>query len=89
MNLVDNSDRLIDPIDIGSHNAEVERQRLEAEHRHRAAPKQKRKPDGSWPITLCIECDEPIEEGRLNLGLVTCIECARIAEHKGKQYART
>ena len=83
------NDRLIDPIDIGSHNAEVERQRLEAEHRLRAAPKQVRNPDGSWPITECTECGEPIGAGRLKLGLITCIECARLIEHKGRQYART
>ena len=31
---------------------------------------------------------EPIGEARLNHGLITCIECAKLAEFKGKQYAR-
>ena len=80
-------ERLVDPIDIGSHNAENERQRAEEEQRRRAKPKQVRKPDGTWPITEC-ECGEPIGEARLNHGFITCIECAKLAEFKGKQYAR-
>ena len=85
---MDDQERLIDPIDIGSHNAEVARQRAEAEQRLKAAPKQKQNKDGSWPTTKCVECEEPIGEGRLELGFDTCIECARLQELKERQYAR-
>lgn len=84
----EDTERLIDPLDIGSHNAEVARQRAEAEQRLKAAPKQVRNPDGSWPTTECEECGEPIEGGRLDLGFTTCIECARLQERKDKLYAR-
>ena len=85
---MDNNDRLIDPIDIGSHNAEVARQRAEFEQRAKAAPKQVRNEDGTWPTTECEDCGEPIGDTRLAMGYVTCIDCARINEHKEKQYAR-
>jgi len=76
------SERLADIVDVGNHNAEVFRMQAEAIQRAKAAPKQVKNQDGSWPTTECIECDEPIGEGRLELGYDTCIDCARFNERK-------
>lgn len=79
-------DRLADPIDVGSHNEEVSRREAIARQQAKAAPRQIRNADGTWPVTEC-ECGAQIAEGRLNLGYDTCIDCARLAELKRKQYA--
>lgn len=76
-----------DPLDVGAQVAEAERQRCEFLQRDKAKPKQVRNPDGSWPCPDCVECGEPIVQGRLNLGFDTCIDCAQLAEIKGKKYA--
>lgn len=86
--MIDDAEHLSDPIDVGSRLAETERNSLLAAQRRKAEPKQVRNPDGSWPTEECVECGEPIGEGRLELGYDTCIDCARTAEVKGKQYAK-
>jgi hypothetical protein len=67
---------LTDPLDIGTALAESERERLVAECRARSAPGQTQNEDGSWPIVECVVCGEPIETPRIELGFITCIECA-------------
>ena len=47
-------------------------------------PEQVRKPDGSWPHTECIECEEEIPTGRLNLGKVRCIDCQELRERHAR-----
>lgn len=82
-------ERFQDVIDQGSHLAETERASLEAAQRRRAAPKQVRNADGTWPITECEECGEEIDTKRLEaVGAVTCISCASRTELEGKQYVK-
>lgn len=50
----------------------------------RNKPEQVQNPDGSWPHTECIDCDEPIPEGRLALGKVRCIDCQEEKERYEK-----
>lgn len=45
-------------------------------------PEQVQNPDGSWPHTECVDCEDEIPEGRLNLGKVRCISCQEIKERK-------
>lgn len=52
-------------------------QRIQARNK----PEQVRNEDGTWPHEECVDCDEPIPEGRLSLGKVRCISCQ---EHKEK-----
>lgn len=42
------------------------------------------KPDaaGRYPIPECIDCDDPIPQGRLELGRVRCVECQTLIEAK-------
>lgn len=35
----------------------------------------------------CVDCDEPVEEGRLKLKLFRCLECARALEIRRKTHA--
>lgn len=55
-----------------------------ASHIHRIQqrnkPEQVQNPDGSWPHTECIDCEDPIPEGRLALGKVRCIDCQELKE---------
>lgn len=47
-------------------------------------PEQVKNEDGTWPHEECIDCDEPIPEGRLNLGKVRCIECQSLRERHAR-----
>lgn len=80
-------DHLADPLDVASHNEEVRRREAIARQQAKVAPRQVRNPDGTWPLTEC-ECGSPIHAGRLALGYITCIYCARLAEQKEKQHGR-
>jgi RNA polymerase-binding transcription factor DksA len=53
--------------------------------RQAAKPEQQQNEDGSWPVTEC-QCGEPIEEGRLALGKIRCIECQTKLEQRRKNY---
>lgn len=59
-----------------------------AAHIHRIQaknkPEQAQNPDGTWPINECIDCDDPIPEGRLALGKIRCIDCQEIKERYEK-----
>lgn len=80
-------DKLTDVIDIGSQLAETQRAASEAEQRQKAAPKQVKNLDGTWPTEDCDECGEPIGYARLEaIGAITCIHCETRKEKEGKQY---
>ena len=51
-----------------------------------SAPEQVRGEDGLWPITECVDCDNEIEAGRLELGKVRCLRCQALLEKKRKGY---
>lgn len=38
-------------------------------------PEQVKNPDGTWPITECVDCDIEIPQGRLELGYIRCVDC--------------
>lgn len=82
-------ERIPDVVDQGSHLAETERASLEAAHRRRAAPRQVKNADGTWPITKCEECGDAIGAKRLEaVGAVTCIHCASRMETERKRYGK-
>ncbi len=56
-----------------------------AEQRRKARPEQEQNPDGSWPVTECVECDAEIPPGRLVLGKIRCVYCQEILERKGRR----
>lgn len=55
-----------------------------ASHIHRIQqknkPEQTQNPDGTWPHNECIDCGDPIPEGRLALGKIRCIDCQELKE---------
>lgn len=38
------------------------------------------KPPLGWDRASCVDCEEPVEEGRLRLGLFRCFACAQERE---------
>ena len=50
----------------------------------RQIPKQPADFDG-----LCFECGEPVGEGRIKFGAVTCIDCQTHIEARAAQYKTT
>ncbi len=49
---------------------------------NRAKPDQKQLPDGSYAITECVDCDEPLNAARLNVGSIRCVHCQTAKEKK-------
>lgn len=43
--------------------------------RQRVKPEQIKRPDGTWPVLHCIDCDEDIPKIRLVMGKVRCVDC--------------
>lgn len=82
-------ERMADPLD---HAAWLSDQTVNAgvtEIRRAAAPAQTKVlkvVDGVetwvWPITECVDCDDPIPEARLNHGYETCVFCAERRERR-------
>lgn len=50
--------------------------------RDKLAPEQVQNADGTWPEPDCIDCGEPNDQRRLELGKVRCVECQTILEKK-------
>jgi len=48
---------------------------------------QTRNPDGSWPTTECVDCDEPIKPARLAMGKIRCVDCQSRRERLQRQRA--
>lgn len=82
------SDLIKDPLDFGTHIAEVEREDNVRAIQRRAAPKQVKNADGTWPEMECVMCGNEIGLKRIEAtGANTCIPCQELIERKGKQYA--
>lgn len=77
-----------DPLDNATEQTEAATELAIAVQRAKAAPEQAQLPDGSWPTTECVKCDEPIGEVRLSMGKVRCIGCQTSLEEKGRMYAQ-
>lgn len=56
-----------------------------AAQRAKAAPQQVPNPDGTYPITECVDCDDEIVPDRLKLGRIRCVYCQEKLE---KTYAK-
>ena len=76
---------LPDVIDSACEQEQMATEKLVALQRAKSLPEQYPYPDGSWPRALCLDCGDPIEEGRLALGKVRCFACQ---EAKEKRAAR-
>ena len=49
-----------------------------------ATPEQVQNPDGSWPVTECVECSDDLPKGRMELGFIRCVACAEIADRANR-----
>jgi RNA polymerase-binding transcription factor DksA len=96
-------ERNADPLDIAADNAErilqsdLHRQRQEsARSLHPAWRRElavnpeaditKEVADAAWNI--CVDCDEDIQPGRVQMRFARCISCQETHEHRGKLLAR-
>lgn len=53
-----------------------------AQAMRKAAAEQVQNPDGSWPVTECVDCGIDIEPGRIQLGKVRCLTCQEVLEKR-------
>ena len=77
-----------DPIDQGKHLADLHNANSVAEHRRRAAPQQVQNKDGTWPVTQCDACNEPIERPRIEAGRIRCYDCQLAKEEEDATHAK-
>lgn len=77
--------RFTEQVDAANYFADLHNRCSEAKARAKAAPEQVPNPDGSWPLTTCIDCDEELNSVRLMMGRVRCIACQT---HKERMEAR-
>lgn len=75
---------LADELDRAAHISEMMNQNLVQEIRRAAEPEQTCI-DGVWETMDCVDCGEPIEEGRLLLGKVRCYQCQSKLENREKR----
>lgn len=57
------------------------------EARRRAGPQQKQNEDGTWPITVCVDCDTPIIPERLAMARIRCVTCQEL-EDRHRRFLR-
>jgi RNA polymerase-binding transcription factor DksA len=74
-----------DPLDHASDLAQVQRDEAWKAHQRIVKPEQTQNADGSWPITLCVDCGSPIEPARLNMARVRCLECQTVLEKRRRR----
>lgn len=77
-----------DPLDVATMVSEIATQDALDRTRRLAAPEQVQNADGTWPTTDCVDCGEPIETPRLELGKLRCITCQIALERKQKYGSR-
>lgn len=82
----DDNEHYADDLDRAARITDLANQEAIAARRRQAAPEQVKNSDGTWPTAECEDCDEPIPEGRLELGKIRCITCQSIKERKEKGY---
>lgn len=79
---------LPDPIDVASQSEQLCTEAAVAAQRLKSAPEQTRNADGSWTYLDCIDCGEPLVEGRLLMGRVRCILCQEELESLSRRGLR-
>ena len=67
-------------------DADLTQARMEAEEVLRARGRHLTTPKVRY--SHCVECGEPIPEGRQVHGFATCIDCAEAAERNAARYRR-
>ena len=56
-----------------------------AQARSLSKPEQVQNPDGTWPVTECIDCEAEIPAGRLALGRIRCVHCQEDNERRARR----
>lgn len=69
-----------DNIDQANELAQKMNDAAVAQARARSKPEQVQNPDGSWPVTECVDCAAEIERGRVELGKTRCFTCQEVRE---------
>ena len=95
---IEDSEHLVDPLDIASRSAHTlnesaiaEAQRRLVRKRNPVKPKNKNGtwPKGAWEETDCVECGEEIPVERLEAtGSDLCVHCATVKERARGQLVR-
>ena len=52
----------------------------------RAAAPEQQCINGEWETEVCVDCEEPIEPGRLEMGRIRCFSCQSLLERKRRGY---
>lgn len=77
-------ERMSDQIDQAQQINEAHQAASVEAARQKNRPEQIQNPDGTWPHTHCVECEDEIPAGRLALGKVRCVHCQEFLEKHGK-----
>lgn len=80
------NEKYIDPIDVASKNEAIMLETQIRDQRALAKPQQLPRQDGTYEITDCVECGDPIGEGRLKVAIknLYCIYCASAQERNNR-----
>lgn len=77
-----------DPLDQAAQVSEAHNQACLQRVQQAAKPQQVRNPDGTWPVTECVDCDDEIPAERLDaMGCIRCVICQTKKERNGGLYA--
>ena len=77
-----------DPLDQASALQEAHNDESLRKARLAAAPEQVRDLNGNWPTLECVDCDERIEEHRLEMGRIRCFACQTALERENRLRGR-
>lgn len=72
-----------DPLDVAGRVERMEREYNISKAR-RNKPEQEQNPDGSWPVTECVECEVELPQLRIEMGRVRCVDCQTLKEKTGR-----
>jgi RNA polymerase-binding transcription factor DksA len=68
------NEQISDPIDQASRTEQQMNDAALSNQRAKSKPEQVKDADGRWPITQCVDCEDPLGD-RMHMGRIRCFYC--------------
>lgn len=79
-------ERHTEQVDAANHLVDVYTRIAIQKQTAQIAPEQEKLPDGTWPVTECVDCGDSIHPKRLEMARVRCVHCQEIKERRINGY---
>jgi RNA polymerase-binding transcription factor DksA len=71
-----------DPMDTAQRVERMQREQQIKQQLAKYKPEQEKNPDGSWPVTECVDCEDDLPQERMEMGRIRCVVCQSKLERR-------